>query len=75
MKITRTISSAHPNKCHMIAKGFFGNVKGEVLYGTNIEEEWYDVIVKGNRIGQATDFLHACDMLLNELGIVKTVCV
>jgi hypothetical protein len=29
MRITRTISSSNPEKCRMIAKGFFGNVKGE----------------------------------------------
>jgi hypothetical protein len=29
----------------------------------------------GEMVGAATDFYHACDSLLNELGVVKTVCV
>jgi hypothetical protein len=32
MHISRSISSVDPSKCHMIAKGFFGNVKGEVKH-------------------------------------------
>lgn len=74
MKINRTISQ-HRSKCHMVAKGIFGNVKGEVQYGTNNDDDWYDVVIDGTRIGQATDFFHACDMLLNDLGVVKTVSV
>ena len=81
MKYTRNISSAHPSKCHMIAKGFFGNVKGEVKYadypidilGRN--KTGYFILVNGKMVGAATDFCHACDSLLNELGVIHTVCV
>jgi hypothetical protein len=80
MKITRNISSAHPSKCHMIAKGFFGNVKGEVKYADYpiqaLEgKPGYFIIKNGEMVGAATDFYHACDLLLNELGVIRTVCV
>ena len=32
MKITRTLSSIRPENCSVIAKGFFGNIIGEVKY-------------------------------------------
>lgn len=80
MHIIRNISSSNPEKCNMIAKGFFGTVKGEVQYanypieGLN-NKNGYFILKNGEMVGAATDFVHACDMLLNELGIVKTNCV
>lgn len=80
MRITRTISSADPSKCHMIAKGFFGTVKGEVKYADYPvqflgDRPGYFILKSGEMVGAATDFFHACDSLLNELGVVKTTCV
>lgn len=84
MKIIRSISAAHPSKCHMVAKGFFGNVKGEVKYDNYAMQygfkdmsklEGYFVIVNGELKGSNTDFYDACNMLLDSLGIVKTICV
>lgn len=80
MKIRRTMSSIDPSKCFMNVKGFFGNVKGEVKYfdyGSEMlqAKTGYFVVVGGQAVGAATDFYHACDMLLDELKIIKTVCV
>lgn len=80
MRITRSISSVDPSKCHMIAKGFFGNVKGEVKYADYPIEglggkKGYFILKNGEMVGAATDFYHACDSLLNELGIIKTTCI
>lgn len=91
MKITRKISSAHPEKCSMIVKGFFGNIKGRVFYGNECDffPSKFDCKLKDpearngylvhpshkGAIGFCTDFDMACNMLLEELKIVKTVCV
>lgn len=75
MKIIRNISSLHPDKCNMVVKGFLGNVKGSVIHSHNGIKDWYQIKVKNNTVGEATDFYHACDTLLNELGIIKTVYV
>lgn len=80
MRITRSISF-DPSKCHMIAKGFFGTVKGEVKYADypieflGKHKNGYFIMKNGEMIGAATDFYHACDSLLNELGIIKTTCI
>jgi hypothetical protein len=75
MKITRNISSVNPSKCHMIVKGLFGNIKGEVRYADYpiaalCDKNGYFILKNGVMIGAATDFYHACDALLNELKIV-----
>jgi hypothetical protein len=89
MRIIREISSSNPEKCRMVAKGLFGRVKGEVkysyctdkhfkgVYGITFlnDEPGYFVMVNGDMIGAASDFHAACDMLLQELGVFKTVCV
>lgn len=80
MKITRTISFNDPSNCSMKVKGFLGNLKGEVKhcdYGIQMlkNKTGYFVLVGGNVKGAATDFYHACDMLLDELKIIKTECV
>lgn len=73
MNIERTISSISPDKCHMVVKGFFGNVKGEVKAFSSGDKMWYRVFTKNDKfIGQATDFYMACDMLLTEMKIIKT---
>lgn len=88
MKITREISSAHPGKCRMVVKGLFGTVKGKVFYCEESDFFPYNFMkhhdsrkgylvhpsAKG-AIGFSTDFDMACNMLLEELGIMKTVCV
>lgn len=73
MKIIRSISSI-PVFCKMTAKGFFGNLKGEVTHFYN-GRDWYGVFVDGKKIGEATNFDHACNMLLDELNVVKTICI
>ena len=80
MRIHRTISSSEPSKCAMNVKGFFGNLKGEVKYfdyGSEMlkSKTGYFVLVGGTIKGAATDFYHACDMLLDDLKIIKTKCV
>jgi hypothetical protein len=75
MKIIRNISSSDPTKCKMIAKGFFGNVKGEVIYVADGLEPGYAVIINNKLIGGGSNFYHVCNMLLDELKIVKTICV
>jgi hypothetical protein len=77
MKIIRTVSSTAPEKCSMYVKGIFGKERGRVVYNA-----WcmggkpaYAIGVNGKFVGAATDFYHACDSLLNELGIVKTTFV
>lgn len=77
MKITRTVSSTMPELCSMQVKGFFGNEKGKVVYNAFCMDgkPAYAIGVNGHFIGAATDFYHACDSLLNELGIVKTTFV
>ena len=74
MKITRTISSIEPHKCSMFVKGLFGQEKGRVVYNSGCMDgkPAYAVGVNGQFIGAATDFYHACDMLLNELKIINT---
>lgn len=74
MRIKRVISSINPSMCQMVAKSFFGNVIGEVRH------DWpkgsgYVVIVRGEITGGASDFMVACNMLLDDLKVVKTVCV
>lgn len=61
----------------MIAKGFFGNVKGEVKYADHPIQDLggkygYFIFKNGEIVGAATDFFHACDSLLNELGVIHT---
>lgn len=80
MKIIRNISSTNPYKCNMVAKGFFGNVKGEVKYVDygiiSLNTKCGFVVLKNNKmVGSSTDFSSACDMLLDELNIIKTICV
>jgi hypothetical protein len=77
MKIIRNVSSAHPELCNMYVKGFFGNEKGRVVYNAFCMDgkPAYAIGVNGKFTGAATDFYHACDTLLNELGIVKTTFV
>ena len=88
MKITRTLSSIRPENCSVIAKGFFGNIIGEVKYSYSdmfigaygsygIEslggKPGYFVIVRGRVVGAATDFHMASDMLMGELKVFETV--
>lgn len=80
MKITRTISSLHPEKCSMTVRGWFGREIGRIKYADyGIEglggKKGYFILVKGQMVGAATDFYHACDQLLNDLKIIKTECV
>jgi hypothetical protein len=75
MKIIRTISGSDPSKCHMRAVGLFGNTKGEVKHFHNNVRDWYAIVIAGEKRGEATDFMHACSIFLDELGVTKTVCV
>jgi hypothetical protein len=80
MKIIRDISSTRPELCNMVVRGWFGNVKGEVKYANYPIDgiggkRGYFIIRNDEMVGAATDFYHACDALLNELGIVKTTFV
>jgi hypothetical protein len=74
MKIIRNISSAYPELCNMYVKGVFGNERGRVDYDAfcMCGKPAYAIRVNGKITGAATDFYHACDTLLNELGIIKT---
>lgn len=73
MKIIRNVSASNPSKCNMSVKGFFGNLKGEVVYVVDgPSSPGYAVLISSKLIGGATDFYQACDMLLTELKIIKT---
>ena len=74
MKITRTVDSTKPEKCSMFALGFFGKERGRVVYNSFCLDgkAGYAIGVNGHFVGAATDFYHACDMLLNEIGVIKT---
>lgn len=75
MKIIKTISSIHPEKNQMIAKNFFGKIKGEVKFKPDVFDgcrDGYIVYIDGQYVGSATDFYTACNQLLEELGIVIT---
>jgi hypothetical protein len=70
MKVVKTISSKCPQNCRMDVYSAFGRIKGRVVY----DGFSYFVAYKGSKlkkIGYGTDFYHVCDMLLDELGIVK----
>ena len=82
MKIYRTLSSADPTKNQVIAKNFFGKTIGKVFYTNNIflylqvtdlkaDHPGYVITVNGKWVGSASDFYHASDTLLSELGIIK----
>lgn len=74
MRITKRISSISPVKCEMVARGFFGNYKGKVIWNWDAGEG-YLVFVKYKNVGESLDFNAACNILLEELGVIKTVCV
>jgi hypothetical protein len=57
----------------MVAKGFFGKVYGEVRFDWHTGSG-YQVVVGGKITGSASDFFAACDMLLGDLKVVKTIC-
>jgi hypothetical protein len=80
MKIHRTLSSTDPTKNQVIAKNFFGKTIGKVFYSSNMHpgitdlkeiRPGYLITVNGKWVGSASDFYHASDTLLSELGILK----
>jgi hypothetical protein len=69
MKVVKTISSKCPQNCRMDVYGAFGRIKACVVYEVD-----HFVAYKGSKFKQVvygTDFYHVCDILLDELGIVK----
>lgn len=75
MKFHREISSVNPDKCKMVAKNCFGIKVGETIHFHNGVRDWYKVVVRNETRGEATDFYHACNMLMEDLGVVHTKCV
>lgn len=80
MRITKYISGFDPAICKMQVRGFFGNLKGEVVYanyGINMlgGKNGYFVLINGGCRGAATEFNAACNMLLEDLKIMKVIVV
>lgn len=76
MKIFRQRSLNKPQECHMVVKGLFGKVIAEVKYSTGYiihsldDRPGYFIIKNGVMIGACTNFDHAVDACLTDLGVI-----
>lgn len=84
MKIHRILSAADPTKNQVVAKNFFGKTIGKVFYTPDMRlgftdtkeiRPGYMVTINNKLVASASDFYHASDTLLSELGILKNTFV